>query len=87
MHTYPPAQSLQQRCAWCRLGNGINWKSQVFPAMQNYDADNPVPSITNVLKRQYQVRQFRGSQFTDMTPYGPVTSVQRHLRVRRTAYE
>ncbi len=41
----------------CRLGNGINWKSQVFPAMQNYDADNPVSGITNILKRQYQVRR------------------------------
>jgi len=38
-----------------RLGNGINWKSQVYPALKNYDADNPVSGVTNVLKRHYQV--------------------------------
>ena len=38
-----------------RLGNGINWKSQVYPALRNYDADSPVSGITNILKRHYQV--------------------------------
>ena len=38
-----------------RLGNGINWKSQVYPALKNYDAENPVSGITNILKRHYQV--------------------------------
>ena len=39
----------------CRLGNGINWKSQIFPKMRNFTASNSMTGVGNALKRHYQV--------------------------------
>jgi hypothetical protein len=38
---------------WCRMGNGINWKGQVFPALGNYTAHNRMTGVGNALKRHY----------------------------------
>ncbi|KFM25586.1 hypothetical protein F751_0613 [Auxenochlorella protothecoides] len=37
------------------LGNGINWKGQVFPAMRNFTQDHRLTGVGNALKRHYQV--------------------------------
>ncbi len=36
------------------MGNGINWKGQVFPRMRNYTASNRMTGVGNALKRLYQ---------------------------------
>ena len=36
------------------MGNGINWKGQVFPRMRNYTAHNRMTGAGNALKRLYQ---------------------------------
>ncbi|KAK9822214.1 hypothetical protein WJX81_006927 [Elliptochloris bilobata] len=36
------------------VGNGINWKGQVFPRMRNYTATNRMTGVGNALKRLYQ---------------------------------
>ena len=38
-----------------RLGNGINWKSQVFTQMRNWTKVNNMTGVGNALKRHYQV--------------------------------
>lgn len=38
----------------CRLGNGINWKSQVFTQMRNWTPVNNMTGVGNALKRHYQ---------------------------------
>ena len=35
------------------VGNGINWKGQVFPAMQNFTSSNRMTGVGNALKRHY----------------------------------
>ncbi|KAK9800299.1 hypothetical protein WJX73_007633 [Symbiochloris irregularis] len=35
------------------VGNGINWKGQVFPAMRNYTSSNRMTGVGNALKRHY----------------------------------
>lgn len=37
----------------CRVGNGINWKGQVFPKMNNFTAHNRMTGVGNALKRHY----------------------------------
>jgi len=37
-----------------RLGNGINWKGQVFPRMRNFTDNNRMTGVGNALKRLYQ---------------------------------
>ena len=36
-----------------RMGNGINWKGQVFPAMRNFTSSNRMTGVGNALKRHY----------------------------------
>lgn len=36
------------------MGNGINWKGQVFPRMRNFTASNRMTGVGNALKRLYQ---------------------------------
>ena len=43
--------------ARCRLGNGINWKSQVFTQMRNWTPVNNMTGVGNALKRHYQARR------------------------------
>lgn len=38
-----------------RVGNGINWKGQVFPKMDNYTAHNRMTGVGNALKRHYMM--------------------------------
>lgn len=35
------------------MGNGINWKGQVFPKMNNFTAHNRMTGVGNALKRHY----------------------------------
>ncbi|KAG2498011.1 hypothetical protein HYH03_004269 [Edaphochlamys debaryana] len=37
-----------------RVGNGINWKGQVFPRMRNWTESNKQTGVGNALKRHYQ---------------------------------
>ena len=37
-----------------QVGNGINWKGQVFPRMRNYTAQHKMTGVGNALKRHYQ---------------------------------
>ena len=37
----------------CRVGNGINWKGQIFPKLNNYTAHNRMTGVGNALKRHY----------------------------------
>ncbi|GLC45726.1 hypothetical protein PLESTM_001771400 [Pleodorina starrii] len=37
-----------------RVGNGINWKGQVFPRMRNWTETNKQTGVGNALKRHYQ---------------------------------
>ena len=37
-----------------RVGNGINWKGQVFPKMRNWTANHRMTGVGNALKRHYQ---------------------------------
>ncbi|XP_072992047.1 AT-rich interactive domain-containing protein 4-like isoform X1 [Typha latifolia] len=36
------------------VGNGINWKGQVFPKMRNHTASNRMTGVGNTLKRHYE---------------------------------
>ncbi|CAL8464121.1 g3656 [Coccomyxa elongata] len=36
-----------------KVGNGINWKGQVFPKMNNFTAHNRMTGVGNALKRHY----------------------------------
>jgi len=36
-----------------RVGNGINWKGQVFMRMRNWTANNRQPGVGNSLKKHY----------------------------------
>ena len=52
--------STESASSWClgllrRLGNGINWKSQVFTQMRNWTKVNNMTGVGNALKRHYQV--------------------------------
>ncbi|KAK9814581.1 hypothetical protein WJX72_008178 [[Myrmecia] bisecta] len=38
-----------------RLGNGINWKGQVFPSMHNFTSSHRMTGVGNALKRHYQL--------------------------------
>ena len=38
-----------------KVGNGINWKGQVFPRMRNFTAHHKMTGVGNALKRHYQV--------------------------------
>lgn len=38
-----------------RVGNGINWKGQVFPRMRNFTSNHKMTGVGNALKRHYQV--------------------------------
>lgn len=35
------------------MGNGINWKGQIFPAMRNFTSSNRMTGVGNALKRHY----------------------------------
>ena len=35
------------------MGNGINWKGQVFPHMRNFTASHKMTGVGNALKRHY----------------------------------
>lgn len=37
-----------------RMGNGINWKGQIFPKMRNYTPSHKMTGIGNALKTKYQ---------------------------------
>ena len=37
------------------MGNGINWKGQVFPKMNNFTAHNRMTGVGNALKRHYKM--------------------------------
>eukprot|EP00887_Chlorella_sp_A99_P000408 scaffold13.g408.t1 len=37
-----------------KVGNGINWKGQVFPRMRNFTAQHRMTGVGNALKRHYQ---------------------------------
>ena len=37
------------------MGNGINWKGQVFPRMRNFTASHKMTGVGNALKRHYQL--------------------------------
>lgn len=37
----------------CRVGNGINWKGQVFGRMRNWTANNRQTGVGNSLKKHY----------------------------------
>lgn len=37
----------------CRVGNGINWKGQIFPKLNNFTAHNRMTGVGNALKRHY----------------------------------
>ncbi|CAM6048469.1 unnamed protein product [Sphagnum compactum] len=37
------------------LGNGINWKGQVFPKMRNHTSVNKMTGVGNTLKKHYEV--------------------------------
>ncbi len=37
----------------CRVGNGINWKGQIFPQLNNFTAHNRMTGVGNALKRHY----------------------------------
>ena len=37
----------------CSMGNGINWKGQVFPHMRNFTASHKMTGVGNALKRHY----------------------------------
>ncbi|GMH36559.1 hypothetical protein BSKO_04427 [Bryopsis sp. KO-2023] len=37
-----------------RVGNGINWKGQVFPRMRNWTMNHRMTGVGNALKRHYQ---------------------------------
>ncbi|CAK0786305.1 hypothetical protein CVIRNUC_009518 [Coccomyxa viridis] len=36
-----------------RVGNGINWKGQIFPQLNNFTAHNRMTGVGNALKRHY----------------------------------
>ena len=36
------------------MGNGINWKGQIFPKMQNFTPTHKMTGIGNALKTKYQ---------------------------------
>ena len=36
------------------MGNGINWKGQIFPKMRNYTPSHRMTGIGNALKTKYQ---------------------------------
>lgn len=37
------------------MGNGINWRGQIFPAMRNMDKDGKkMSAVTDALKRHYK---------------------------------
>jgi hypothetical protein len=38
-----------------KVGNGINWKGQVFPRMRNFTPNHRMTGVGNALKRHYQV--------------------------------
>ena len=57
-------------CGWshavCRVGNGINWKGQVFGRMRNWTANNRQTGVGNSLKKHYanflwEYEQVRGA--------------------------
>jgi len=35
------------------VGNGINWKGQIFPKLNNFTAHNRMTGVGNALKRHY----------------------------------
>ena len=35
------------------MGNGINWKGQIFPKLNNFTAHNRMTGVGNALKRHY----------------------------------
>ncbi|CAL9205428.1 unnamed protein product [Musa hybrid cultivar] len=37
------------------VGNGINWKGQIFSNMQNYTASNKMTGVGNTLKKHYEM--------------------------------
>jgi hypothetical protein len=37
------------------MGNGINWKGQIFSNMSNYTAVNKMTGVGNALKKHYQM--------------------------------
>lgn len=40
-------------CVLLRVGNGINWKGQVFGRMRNWTANNRQTGVGNSLKKHY----------------------------------
>lgn len=37
-----------------KVGNGINWKGQIFPRMKNYTENNKMTGVGNALKKHYR---------------------------------
>lgn len=54
---------------WCRVGNGINWKGQVFPKMNNFTAHNRMTGVGNALKRHYTMYLLEYEQVQRNFPY------------------
>ena len=42
------------RSSCCRIGNGINWKGQIFPKMRNFTNSHKITGIGSTLKTKYQ---------------------------------
>lgn len=38
-----------------KVGNGINWKGQVFPTMRNHTSTHKMTGVGNALKRHYEL--------------------------------
>ncbi|KAK9844911.1 hypothetical protein WJX74_008601 [Apatococcus lobatus] len=47
-------REVSQRGGW-KVGNGINWKGQVFPKMRNFSNSHRMTGVGNALKRHYQL--------------------------------
>lgn len=60
-----------------RLGNGINWKGQVFPRMRNFTDNNRMTGVGNALKRLYQ---------RYLVEYEQARPRMRGVRLRRSAH-
>ncbi|KAL4422493.1 hypothetical protein ABPG75_008690 [Micractinium tetrahymenae] len=52
-----------------KVGNGINWKGQVFPRMRNFTANNKMTGVGNALKRHYQhfLLEYEQAHLEDIT--------------------
>ena len=60
------------------MGNGINWKGQVFPRMANFTAHNRMTGVGNALKRHYLLYLLDYEQ-VPCPPYPPSRAAPRML--------